>query len=85
MFRQCSGLCLLGFHAMLSGKIAGPQLRANKAQKALSIWEWSAITNTQLAGDEASISGRKQVTDHKPLRPARPQYRGLSDACIHPL
>ena len=31
MFRQCSGLCLLGFHAMSSGTVEGRQLRANKA------------------------------------------------------
>ena len=85
MFCQCSGLCLLGFHAMSSGTVEGPQLRVNKAQKALSIWEWSAITYTQLAGDEASISGCKQVADLTPSRPARPHHRGLFDAVIHPI
>ena len=33
---------------MSSGTIESPQLRANKAQKALSIWEWSAINNTPI-------------------------------------
>ncbi len=31
IFRGCSGVCLLEFHAMSSGTIEGPQLNANKA------------------------------------------------------
>ena len=94
MFCQCSGLCLLGFHAMSSGTIEGPQLRANKAsirgperrpKKHFPYGSGALITNKRLAGNEASISGRKQATDHKPSRPARPHHRGLSDAVIHPI
>ena len=39
--------------------------------KALSIWEWSAVTNERLAGNEASKIGGKQATDCEPSRPAR--------------
>jgi len=41
--------------------------------------------NKRLAGNEACISGRKQIADHKPSRPARPHHRRLSDAVIHPI
>ena len=54
-------------------------------EKALSIWKWSAITNKRLTGNENSIADRKQATDHKHLRPARPHHRRLSDAVIHPI
>jgi len=39
----------------------------------------------RLTGNEASISGRKQILDHKPSRAVRPHHRRLSDAVIHPI
>ena len=74
-----------GFNAMSSGTIEGPQLHANKAQKALSIGEWSAINNTPsqqammplypVASRPPITSPRDQLDLITGLSPMRPSIR----------